>query len=52
MLWTELVKAVPAYTVSRNPLVPKENIAQISYFVYCLLAPEKTIDAESRLEAA
>jgi len=27
-------------------------IAQMGFFVYCLLAPEKTIDAEPRLEAA
>src|SRR5271165_5423016 len=29
-----------------------KNIAQIGYFVYCLVPPEKTIDAEPRLEAA
>ena len=33
--------------------LPREkNTAQIGCFVYCPLAPEKTIDAEPRLEAA
>jgi hypothetical protein len=29
----------------------EKNIAQMGSFVYCLLAPEETIDAEPRLEA-
>ena len=32
--------------------VREKDIAQISYFVYNMQAPEKTIDAEPSLEAA